>query len=69
MKQALAKVLKTIAGVAGVVFLFAPLTDNGILVSVAALFVAIITGVLGTHLGDGEGQSGYWPTDPNPPAH
>lgn len=67
MKQALAKTLKTIAGIAGVVFFFAPFTNKGIVVSAAALLVAIITGVVGAHLSEDEGSSGYWPKDPNSP--
>ena len=68
MKQVLAFIFKGIAGIAGVVFFFAPITDTGILISLVALVVAIITGVLGSHLSDEEGQSGYWPGDPRSPS-
>ncbi len=64
----LAFILKSVAGIAGVVFFFAPITDTGILISLVALVVAIITGVLGSHLSDDEGQSGYWPVDPRFPS-
>ena len=67
MKQALASTLKAVAGIAGFVFLVAPITDMGILVSLAALMAAIITGVLGVHLSDDKDHSGYWPNDPNSP--
>lgn len=67
MKRGLGSVLKAVAGIAGLVFLVAPLTSIGILVSVIALVVAIITGVLGSHLNDDEEHSGYWPKDPSSP--
>jgi hypothetical protein len=41
MRRALASILKAIAGIAGVVFLLAPLTDTGVIVTVVALVVAI----------------------------
>jgi len=65
MKQALASVLKAVAGIAGLVFLLAPVTDMGILVSVIGLVVAIIAGVASSHLSDDDGQSGYWPKGPS----
>jgi hypothetical protein len=65
MKQGLASLLKAIAGIAGVVFLLAPVTSMGILVTVIALVVAIIAGVTGSHLSDDDDQSGYWPKGPN----
>ena len=65
MRQALAHIPKVIAGLAGVVFLLAPLTDTGVIVTVVALVVAIITAVASSHLSDDEGSSGYWPKDPN----
>jgi hypothetical protein len=37
----------------------------GILVFVTALIVAIIAGVIGSHLSDDDDQGGYWPKDPN----
>src|SRR5690348_10520108 len=67
MKQGLGSVLKALAGIAGLVFLMAPLTDMGVLVSMVALVVAIIAGVTGVHLSDDEGSdnnSGFWPKDP-----
>jgi hypothetical protein len=36
---------------------------------VIALIVAIIAGVMGSHLSDDDDQSGYWPKDPIPLAH
>jgi hypothetical protein len=66
MKQLLASVLKAVAGIAGLVFLLAPITGMGILVSVIALVVAIIAGVTSSHLNDDEDQSGgYWPKGPD----
>jgi len=66
MKQLLASVLKAVAGIAGLVFLLAPITGMGILVSVIALVVAIIAGVTSSHLTDDENQSGgYWPKGPD----
>ena len=62
--QGLGSVLKIVAGIAGLVCLMAPITDMGILASIIALIVAIITGVLGVHLSDDKGHSGYWPKDP-----
>jgi len=69
MRQGLATVLKIVAGLASLVALLAPLTTGtGWLITGVALLVAIITGVIGTHLSDDDqGQSGYWPQDPNPP--
>jgi len=68
MKRALAGILKVVAGIAGVVFLLAPITGMGLLVCVVALIVAIITGVASKNLSDDEDDSdgGYWPKDPNP---
>ena len=67
MKQMLASVLKAVAGIAGLVFLLAPITGMGTLVSVIALVVAIIAGVTSSHLNDDEDQSGgYWPKGPDP---
>jgi len=68
MKQALASVLKAVAGIAGLVFLLAPVTGMGILVSVIGLVVAIVGGVTSSHLSDDDGQSGYWPKGPVPNA-
>ena len=70
MKQAVASILKAVAGIAGLVFLLAPITDMGILVSVVAIVVAIIAGVMGHHLSDEDssGNSGYWPKDPGSPS-
>lgn len=65
MKQALASVLKAVAGIAGLVFLLAPVTGMGILVSVIGLVVAIIAEVTSSHLSDDDGQRGYWPKDPS----
>ena len=66
MKQELAGLLKAVAGIAGVVFILAPMTGMGILVAVIALVVAIIAGVTGSHLCDDEDQGGgYWPKGPN----
>jgi hypothetical protein len=64
MKHALASVLKAVAGIAGLVFLLAPVTGMGILVSVIGLVAAIIAGVTSSHLSD-DGQSGYWPKGPS----
>jgi hypothetical protein len=71
MKQGLAGLLKAVAGIAGVVFLLAPVSGMGIVVCVVALFVAIIAGAIGHHLSDDEddSNSGYWPRDPNPPGN
>jgi hypothetical protein len=71
MLGALASILKAVAGIAGLVFLLAPITDMGILVSVVAIAVAITAGVRGHHLSDDEDSrrnSGYWPKDPGPPS-
>ena len=65
MKHALASLLKAIAGIAAVVCLLSPVTAMGVLVFVIALIVAIIAGVMGSHLSDDDDQSGYWPKDPN----
>lgn len=65
VKKGLASVFKAVAGIAGLVFFMAPITNMGILVSVIALVVAIITGVLGVHLSGGETHSGHWPQDPS----
>jgi hypothetical protein len=52
--------------VAGLVFLLAPITGKGILLSVIALVVAIIAGVTGSHLSDDDDQGGgYWPKGPD----
>ncbi len=68
MKHGLGSALRAVAGIAGVVFLLAPITSMGILVSVIALMVAVITGVLGSQLSDDEDDhSGYWPKDPGSP--
>jgi hypothetical protein len=71
MKKGLAGLLKAVAGIAGVVFLVAPVSGMGIVVCVVALFVAIIAGVIGHHLSDDEddSNSGYWPKDPNSPSN
>jgi hypothetical protein len=65
MKQGLAIILKSIAGIAALVCLLTPVTGMGILVFVIALIVAIITGVIGSHLSDDDSQSGYWPRGPS----
>lgn len=65
MKQGLGSLLKALAGIAVVVCLLTPVTGMGFLVFVVALFVAIIAGVMGSHLRDAEGHGGYWPIDPN----
>ena len=66
MKQGLASLLKVVAGIAGLVFLLAPITGMGILVSVIGLVVAIIAGVTSSHLSDDDDQSsGYWPKPPD----
>jgi len=65
MKQGLASVLKAIAGIAAVVCLLTPVAGMGILVFVIALIVAIIAGVIGSHLSGDDDQGGYWPKDPN----
>jgi len=65
MKEGLASLLKVVAGIAGLVFLLAPITGMGILVSVIALVVAIIAGVTSSHLSDDDSQSGYWPKGPS----
>ena len=66
MKQGVATLLKVIAGIAGIVFLLAPMTGMGILVSVIGLVVAFIAGVTSSHLSDDEDQnSGYWPKGPS----
>jgi hypothetical protein len=70
MKQGLATVLKAVAGLAGFVALMAPVaTGTGWLITGIALFIAIITGVIGVHLSDDpEDQAGgYWPNDPKSP--
>jgi hypothetical protein len=70
MKNALATILKAVAGLAGVVFLMAPVTDMGVIVSMIALAVAITTGIMGVHLSDDDrsnNDSGYWPKDPHSP--
>ena len=69
MKPALATILKAVAGIAGLVFLLAPMTGMGILISVVSLVVAFIAGVTSHHLSDDEdtSNSGYWPKDPNSP--
>jgi len=67
MKRGLASILKAVAGIAALVCLLAPLTDRGVLVFAAALVVAIITGVAGSHLSEDGDHSGYWPKDPNSP--
>ena len=69
VKQAQAGILKVVAGIAGLVFLLAPITGMGILISVVGLVVAIIAGVTSHHLSDDEDTSngGYWPKDPNSP--
>lgn len=64
MKQALSSVLKAVAGIAAVVCLLTPVGGVGILVFVIAGIVAIIAGVIGSHLSDDDDQSG-WPQDPN----
>jgi len=64
MKQALASVLKAVAGIAAVVCLLSPVRGMGMLVFAIALVVAIIAGVTGSHLSDDNNQSGYWPKGP-----
>jgi hypothetical protein len=64
MKHALARVLKAVAGIAGLVFLLASVTGTGILVSVIGLVAAITAGITSSHLSD-DGQSGYRPKDPS----
>jgi hypothetical protein len=64
MKQALAAVLKAIAGVAAVVCILTPVAGLGIVVFVIAFPVAVIAGVAGSHLSDDESGGGYWPEDP-----
>lgn len=70
MKQALAGLLKAIAGIAGLVFLLAPITDMGVIVMFIAAPVAVIAAVASSHLSDDEdnSNSGYWPKDPNSPS-
>ena len=65
MKQGVASILKAIAGIAALVCLLTPVTGMGILVFVIALIVAIIAGVIGSHLSDDDSQSGYWPKGPS----
>jgi hypothetical protein len=67
MKQALAGLLKAIAGIAGLVFLLAPITDMGVITMFVAAPVAVIAAVAAHHLSDDEdnSNSGYWPKDPN----
>ncbi len=65
MKQALATILKAVAGIAALVCLLTPVTGMGVVVFVIALFVAIIAGVTGSHLSDADDQGGFWPNDPN----
>ena len=59
MKQALASILKVIAGIAAVVCLLTPVRGMGMLVFAIALVVAIIAGVIGSHLSDDDNQTGY----------
>jgi hypothetical protein len=65
MKHGVASILKAIAGIAALVCLLTPVTGMGILVFVIALIVAIIAGVIGSHLSDDDSQSGYWPKGPS----
>ena len=65
MKEGLASLLKVVAGIAGLVFLLAPITGMGILVCVIGLVVAIIAGVTSSHLSDDDGQSGFWSKGPS----
>jgi hypothetical protein len=65
MKQGFGGILKAVAGVAALVCLLSPVTGNGILVFVIALFVAIIAGVTGSHLSEDDDQGGFWPKDRN----
>jgi len=65
MKQGLGSLLRVVAGIAGLVFLLAPITGMGTLVSMIALMVAIIAGVTSSHLSDDDGH-GYWPKVPVP---
>ena len=65
MKQGVASILKAIAGISALVCLLTPVTGMGILVFVIALIVAIIAGVIGSHLSDDDSQSGYWPKGPS----
>ena len=65
MKQGVTSILKAIAGIAALVCLLTPVTGMGILVFVIALIVAIIAGVIGSHLSDDDSQSGYWPKGPS----
>ncbi|HKT89714.1 MAG TPA: hypothetical protein VJQ59_14815 [Candidatus Sulfotelmatobacter sp.] len=66
MKKGLSGLLKGIAGIAGLVFLFAPFTDMGVLAMLIAGPVAVIAGVTAHHLSDDEdnSNSGYWPKGP-----
>jgi len=70
MKQALAGLLKAIAGIAGLVFLLAPITDLGVVAMFIAAPVAVIAAVASSHLSDDEdnSNSGYWPKDPDSPS-
>jgi hypothetical protein len=69
MKQALAGLLKAIAGIAGLVFLLAPITDMGVIAMFIAAPVAVIAAVASSHLSDDDNSNGgYWPKDPNSPS-
>jgi hypothetical protein len=59
------RVLKALAGFAGVVALLTSVAGMGIVVFAISLFVAIIAGDIGSNLGDDEDRGGYWPKDSN----
>jgi hypothetical protein len=65
MRQGLARILKALAGIAGVVALLTPVAGMGIVVFAVSLIVAIIAGAIGFDLSDEEDQGGYWPKGPN----
>jgi hypothetical protein len=65
-KRLIRGAIKTVAGIAVVVFLLARMTTNtGLLLFLGSIVVLLVCFGLLKYLEDDDDNSGYWPTNPN----
>jgi hypothetical protein len=64
-KRLIRGTIKTVAGIAAVVFLLAPMrTSTGLVLFVGSIVVLLACFCLLKFLEDDDENTGYWPTDP-----
>ena len=64
-KRLIRGTIKTVAGIAAVVFLLAPMrTSTGLLLFVGSIVVLLVCFGLLKFLEDDDENTGYWPTNP-----